>query len=107
LQRIHREQRNVVVELVTKQLLSEWRTVMNVCLRYGMIAAALLGSVGLATAQTFPKGAPGNNDNMMVSPADTAAAQPLNDSSAAASATPAKKHKTKHAGASHKQHTGT
>jgi hypothetical protein len=87
----------------------ERRTVMNAYLRCGAIAIALLGSGGLAAAQqTFPRGAAGSNDNVIVAPADRASTESLNESPAAApsSATPARKHKSKHAGTTHK-HSGT
>jgi len=75
---------------------------MNAYLRCGAAAIALLAGVGLASAQTYPRGTPGSNDNVLVAPADRLSAESLNENTAAPAATPARKHKSKHAGTTHK-----
>lgn len=76
---------------------------MKTHLRCGMAAIVLLGGVGLAAAQTSPKGSPGTNDNMLAAPSteNSSSAQPADGTATA------KPKSAKHAKTTHHKHHGT
>lgn len=75
---------------------------MKTQLRCGMAAIVLLGGVGLAAAQTSPKGSPGTNDNMLAAPMENSgSAQPAGETATA------KPKSAKHAKTTHHKHHGT